>query len=176
MKEFYFIRHGQTDHNASSKIKEDHCPEVSLNAIGKEQAKAIQPLVGQLPIQTICSSPLKRAQETKEIITENLKAIPYYTMHELGECTALIWYELSLLKTLGQPGINARSFIDQVRKGLDQILSLPSPTLIVSHEGVHLALCYLLDIKDHDWIADNCAIIHFYQINDKDWQARKLKL
>jgi probable phosphoglycerate mutase len=155
MKEFYFIRHGQTDHNASSKIKEDHDREVSLNAIGKEQAKAVQPLVDQLPIQAVCSSPLRRAQDTKEIVTEKLKAIPHYTIPELGECTAMIWYELSLLKTSAQPGINAGSFIDQVQKGLDQVLSLPSPTLlIVSHGGVHLALCYLLSIEGHDWISD----------------------
>lgn len=57
-KEFYFIRHGQTDHNKSAP-KIDH-EDISLNDIGWQQANEIESIIAALPIKTICFSPLKR--------------------------------------------------------------------------------------------------------------------
>ena len=59
-KSFYFVRHRQTDHNLLDGIdKEDHPENISLNDIGKKQAEFIEPFIASLPIQTICSSPLR---------------------------------------------------------------------------------------------------------------------
>jgi broad specificity phosphatase PhoE len=71
-KDFYFIRHGKTNFNTSIH-KIDH-EDVSLNAEGLQQARDIEPLITSLPIKTVCSSPLKRAKETKEIISMRLQA------------------------------------------------------------------------------------------------------
>lgn len=65
-RDFYFIRHGQTDHNQSL-AKTDH-GDISLNRNGKEQAQSIASIACQIPLQTICCSPLKRAKETKELL------------------------------------------------------------------------------------------------------------
>ncbi len=53
-KEFYFIRHGQIDYNISN-CKLDH-EDVSLNAVGFQQAKGIASVFKNLPIRSICFS------------------------------------------------------------------------------------------------------------------------
>lgn len=175
-KDFYFIRHGQTDHNLQDGIhKEDHPEEIPLNETGKNQAKLIQPTISTLPIKTVCSSPLKRAQETKEIITSNLQ-VNHHALRDLGECSSLIWKEmvrLGMYSSLPDKGI-AREFMDQVRKGMNEALSLPSPSLIVAHGGIHWALCCLIGIQEHEWLISNCIPVHFSVDNDGKWVARKL--
>jgi broad specificity phosphatase PhoE len=54
-KEFYFIRHGQTDHNCG-KIEGEHL-DIPLNKKGRSQAIAIEPLVTNLALRLVWSSP-----------------------------------------------------------------------------------------------------------------------
>jgi len=173
-KEFYFIRHGQTDHNLLERTKRgDHPPHIPLNQTGISQAKAAEPLIARLPIRTICASPMKRAQQTKEIVTARLKA-PHHEIADLGECCAEIWNEmreLGMYSEVPSEGI-ARVFMDQVRKGMNEALAKPGPSLIVAHGGVHWALCCLLGIQGHEWAVDNCEVIHF--VFEGRWTAKKL--
>jgi uncharacterized phosphatase len=174
--EFYFIRHGQTDHNcSSSNLKEDHPGDISLNATGRVQAQCVAPLLSALPIKTICSSPLRRAQETKEIATAQLEA-EHFAIDDLGECSAQIWKEMA------QRGMHAelphagmvRQFMDRVLRGINQALSLPGPTLVVAHGGVHWALCCLMGIEEHEWSIGNCVPVHFRWDAEGKWIAKKL--
>lgn len=175
-KEFYFIRHGQTDYQNHLEVnhKIDHA-NISLNATGRIQAQLIQPVISALPIKTVCTSPLRRAQETKEIITSNLRAT-HHEINDLGECTAQIWEEMTQLKKyspLPSEGV-VRQFMDQVRNGVNQALALPSPSLIVAHGGVHWAICYMIGIDEHEWSINNCIPVHF-SIGDKGkWIAKTL--
>jgi uncharacterized phosphatase len=174
-KEFYFIRHGQTDHNISIHLKEDH-GDISLNETGRKQAKNIEPIVFSLPIQTVCSSPLKRAQETKEIISSRLQQVAHHQMGDFGECSSHVWREMGrhgMYSSVPKEGI-VRSFIDRVHNGLKTALSLNSPILIVAHGGVHWALCSLLGIKEHSWNLENCGLVHFTFAKEGRWVARKL--
>jgi probable phosphoglycerate mutase len=173
-KEFYFVRHGQTDHNLSKK-KEDHHKDIPLNETGRNQAKTIEPIIASLPIRTVCSSPMKRAKETKEIITERLLA-DHHEIDDLGECTARIWQEMSKRGMYSDIPIDgeARLFMDRVRKGIDHVLSLPGPLLIVAHGGVHWAACCLMCIENHEWAIANCAIVHFSMGANGKWLAKKL--
>ena len=175
-KEFYFIRHGQTDHNISDRnLKNDHPEDIPLNETGKSQARLIEPIITSLPIQTVCASPLKRVQETKEIITSNLQ-LEHHEINDLGECTAQIWKEmvrLGMYSTLPKEG-DARQFMDRVRSGINQALSLQSPSLIVAHGGVHWALCCLMGIEGHEWAIGNCVPVHFSVGNNAKWTAKKL--
>lgn len=175
MSEFYFVRHGQTDHNLlEGKNKGDHHADIPLNLTGRSQARAIEPLIATLPIRTVCSSPMKRAQETKAIISERL-IVDHYDIAHLGECSTKIWMAMSKLgmyAPLPEEG-DARCFMDQVREGLDRALALPGPLLIVAHGGVHWATCCLLGIEGHSWAIENCAVVHFTKNQDK-WSARKL--
>ncbi len=173
-KEFYFIRHGQTDYNVGG-TKVDH-DDVSLNATGIQQAIAIESVISTLPVKSICCSPLKRAEETKEIISSGLQA-SHYEIPELGECTLRIWNDMAAL------GSDARScshehvqeFMGRVLRGLNLALAREGPVLIVAHGGVHWSLCCLLGIADHEWSIENCQPVHFFLGDAGRWQARLLK-
>jgi probable phosphoglycerate mutase len=177
-KEFIFVRHGQTDHNLlEQKHKGDHHSDIPLNETGRTQAKAIEPIIASLPIQTICVSPMKRAQETKQIIAARLIAI-HHEIENLSECSSKIWREMSTLgmyAPLPAEG-EARLFMDRVREGVNQALALPGPALIVAHGGVHWAICCLLGIRNHEWSIPNCGIVHFSVGEDGKWVATKKHL
>src|ERR1700730_14547776 len=122
-KEFYFIRHGQTDHNISVEEKIDHPAHITLNSTGLTQANGIEPIIASLPIKTVCCSPFKRAQETKDIVTSRLSA-HHCEIEELGECSGLIWKEMTALGTMAH--FRAKDpvlkFMRQVLKGVHQAL------------------------------------------------------
>ena len=175
-KEFYFVRHGQTDHNIlEGKNKRDHHEDIPLNQIGRSQASSIEPIISSLPIQMVCSSPLKRAQETKEIISAKLQ-VNHYKMNDLGECSTQIWDEMTKLGTHSSlpHTVIVRHFMDRVRRGITQALSLPGLSLIVAHGGVHWAICCLIGIDDHEWAINNCIPVHFSIGDNGKWIAKKL--
>ena len=118
---------------------------------------------------------MKRVQETKEIITVKLQA-PHHEIHELGECSAKTWKEMASLgmySSIPKEG-EARLFMEKVRKGINQVLALPGPSLIVAHGGVHWALCCLMSINTHDWALNNCGVVHFSIGTQEEWIATKL--
>lgn len=172
-KEFYFVRHGQTDGNAAA-VKQDH-GDIPLNATGREQARMIEPIVSSLPVKTICYSPLKRAKETREIACSNLTTT-HAEVTNLSECNTQIWQEMIALgkhaKTNSKEPVY--SFMQRILKGINEALSCHGPVLIVAHGGVHWAACCLMEIDQHDWIIDNCIVTHFSIKEDGRWNAKKL--
>lgn len=172
-KNFYFVRHGETEHNAQQ-IYDDNT-DIPLNSRGRQQAVMIRPVVQSLPIQTICVSPLQRAQETKELIAEGLNN-PVVLVEELTECTGAIWRKMITLETapeLHREDAGLTKFMSRVRIGLDRALSHRGPVLIVAHGGVHWALCHHLGIKGHQRDIGNCVPVHFFQA-DNQWRAKVL--
>lgn len=170
-KEFYFIRHGQTDYNLLGN-KTDH-PDVSLNAMGRNQAQKIAPLVVSLSIDTICFSPFQRAKETKDIISINMFA-KEREISNLGECSLNIWQEMTSLgsKALSCGSKSVQAFMNRVIDGVNLALDQEGQILIVAHGGIHWALCCLLNVEQ-EWIIDNCVPVHFSYQGDK-WTAKKL--
>ncbi len=171
-KEFYFIRHGQTDYNVSNH-KVDH-EDVSLNAVGFQQAKDIEPIIANLPIRSVCCSPLKRAKETKEVISKRLQSM-HYDMPELGECSLQIWRDMTECGSSAWQSSyeHVKIFMQQTLDGINQALSYEGPVLIVAHGGVHWAMCCLMGIENHGWVIDNCLPVHFFP-KDHLWTAKKL--
>src|ERR1700687_3571858 len=92
--EFYFIRHGLVDYGPEFFSHET--PDVPLNDEGRKQALAIRSMVEKLPIRTVCVSPMLRAQETKNIVAENI-ACPHVVIDELHECSGYVWEQMSSL-------------------------------------------------------------------------------
>ena len=172
-KEFYFIRHGQTDYNASD-AKVDH-EDVSLNAVGLRQAQAVEPVIRTLPIKSICTSPLKRATETKEVISSKL-ITAHHEIDALGECSFQIWNDMTSCgpSAYRSGKEHVKNFIQRVLTGLNETLSLEGPPLIVAHGGVHWAICCLMEVTEHDWFIDNCLPVHFFPDDTGRWKARKL--
>jgi uncharacterized phosphatase len=176
-KEFYFVRHGETDHNISKAVdKGDHAAHIPLNATGRGQAMAIEPLVAKLPVKTICASPMKRAQETKEIITVTIDA-PHHAIEGLGECSSRVWQEMRALGMYSQvPGVGeAALFMRRVGEALNQALALPGPVLVVAHGGVHWAACCLMGVDRHEWSIGNCGIVHFQLDDQGNWAPVKVQ-
>lgn len=165
-KEFYFVRHGQTDYNLKGVYSDSS--EICLNETGKSQALAIEPIVRKLPIKTICFSPLIRARETKDLISVNL-ASPQVEIEGLAECHPEVWKTMANLNF----STAVMQFVERARHAVNLALSQEGPVLIVAHGGIHFAICSLMKVK-HDWKIDNCVPVHF-QLDEKDnWSARKL--
>jgi len=72
----YFVRHGQSEGNASAVFQSLDSP---LSKIGKEQAGKIAERVSRLSFETLIASPLTRARETAEIIAKVTGKQPEYS-------------------------------------------------------------------------------------------------
>lgn len=170
-KEFYFIRHGQTDQNVTGIYTEEDIP---LNPTGMGQAKKIESVIATLPIQTVCHSPLLRARQTKELITPRVEA-PHFELQNLTECNIEIW---NTMTPLGKKALQANiplvtNFMKSVAKGLIEALSYPGPVLVVAHGGVHWAICHYMDIAS-PWHINNCVPVHFVPNEKGEWVANYL--
>jgi probable phosphoglycerate mutase len=172
-KEFFFIRHGKIDDNASN-AKVDH-GDVSLNAMGIQQARAIAPVIASLPLKSVCCSPFKRAKETAEIITSCIH-VQHHEIPEIGECSAQIWNDMTACgkNTINSPHKHVKIFIQKALHGVNQALAHEGPVLLVSHGGIHWVICCLMNIPGHEWIIGNCQPVHFFCRADGHWEARKL--
>ncbi len=167
-KEFYFVRHGETDHNLK-KIFAGSSVDVPLNDKGKQQAEILRPIIAKLPISAFYHSPLLRAKETMAIAAEGKGEV----IEELKECYDKTWQKVLLLGE-EEELTEAECFLNQVLIGVNKALETPGVPLLVSHGGVHRALCYHLQIEDHDWNLHNCGLVHFRPMEDFTWKAQLL--
>jgi uncharacterized phosphatase len=166
-KEFFFVRHGQTDHNAG-RIQGEHC-DISLNVVGLTQAEAIEPIIATLSLHIIFCSPLLRARETKDILNRRI-SVRCLEMPEFAECSCGMWEEM-------QKGVVkeklAKQFIARVGNGLQQVLAEKGPALIIAHGGVYSAICIWLNMKN-ERVIDNCVPMQFFLDQKGCWAATKL--
>jgi probable phosphoglycerate mutase len=65
------------------------------------------------------------------------------------------------------------SFMQKVRSGVNQALSKEGPVLIVAHGGIHWAMCCLMKVN-HEWVIDNCGLVHFSISETGEWRAKQL--
>ena len=70
MKEFYFVRHGQTEWNAIRRMQGQWNSD--LNDLGRQQADINGRFLAGLDIEHIVASPLDRTRQTAEIINKHL--------------------------------------------------------------------------------------------------------
>jgi broad specificity phosphatase PhoE len=70
-RNFYFLRHGQTDWNAQGRFQ-GHS-DIPLNALGLSQADDAARLLAPCPIDLVVASPLVRARKTAEIVNAQLR-------------------------------------------------------------------------------------------------------
>ena len=64
----YLVRHGQTDFNKGEIIQ--GISDIPLNGTGIQQARALAPKIKDLEFDAYYVSPLLRARQTAEIITD----------------------------------------------------------------------------------------------------------
>lgn len=150
---FYFLRHGQTEHNVKQLLRGHQ--DISLNHYGKQQALSAQPLLEQCNIATVCYSPLTRTYETMSLATANLS------------CNKIALYDLQAIDTRME---TEQEFCKRVRTGINHALDYPALVLIVSHGDVYKRLCHLLDLAYFP--IDNGQIVHFKPRNGA-WEMKK---
>jgi isoleucyl-tRNA synthetase len=72
----FIMRHGEGDHNAKEIVSSSLEPTYSLTEKGKQEVKKAAARLKDQQIDLVFVSPLTRAQETAEIVLENLKSSP----------------------------------------------------------------------------------------------------
>lgn len=172
---FYFLRHGQTDHNVNQ-VYDDHT-EIPLNLKGERQALDIQNILDHLPIATICSSPLLRVQQTKSILLGE-KQVNDIVLDELRECPGNLWRMFLALEERAlteEEWRDIHTFIDRVKKGLEKAFSYPSPLLLIAHGGTYWALTHLLQIEG-DRKIDNCILTYITPKETGGWYSQPVAI
>jgi probable phosphoglycerate mutase len=91
---FLLIRHGETDYVKKGLIA-GRLPGVHLNKKGQGQARAVAEKLAGAPVKAIYSSPLERALETAEPISQTL-SLDVITRHGLIEVDTGEWQDQSL--------------------------------------------------------------------------------
>lgn len=79
----YFVRHGESEANIQHVISNRESP-FGLTERGKGQAKALAENLKDIPINAIYSSPVLRARETAEIVSQSFQ-LPYQITEALRE-------------------------------------------------------------------------------------------
>ena len=79
---FWFLRHGETDWNRAGRCQGR--TDVPLSTKGEAQAHSAVPHLRHLGINAICSSPLKRARHTADIVGQEL-GVPVIDVQGLEE-------------------------------------------------------------------------------------------
>jgi broad specificity phosphatase PhoE len=171
----YFIRHGETDWNAVSRLQGQ--VDVPLNARGRTQAKRCAELMGDILAREgrgtdeldFVASPLSRARETMEILRAGLGLAPgdFRRDARLAELSFGAWEGLTyaeLRKTPSGPRLLAQrerdkwDFLPPKGESYARLLARITPwyagldrdAVVVSHGGVARALFVLCGVLKPD--------------------------
>lgn len=171
--EFYFLRHGETEANASGVIS--GALDVDLTALGREQAQSAARILSSEPITAIYSSPLRRARDTAEPIAR-LMQLPVYIIPELTERRRGELEGRSPNAPIEGAGAqDSESFDDftaRVLNGLSRV-DCPAP-LIVAHLGVFRVLCQRLDVVYAAGPIPNALPLRFTPFEAARWKIDAL--
>ena len=182
LRDFLFIRHGETDWNLKKIFQGQN--DIPLNEKGREQAKRSQERIEKMNIDSIFSSPLKRALETAFILSKNLD-LEVKTESLLMECRSEE-AALEIYKSFGVTNYpsfihlkeedieSPERFIERSLKGIRHCLSQDfENSLIVSHGGTFWSLCKALEMKIIK--APNAVAIQVYKNFQNNWHYEIIK-
>ena len=174
-----FIRHGETDVNASGVLHKAHDPE-GLNEKGRKQASALAEVCMREGVEVVYTSPEKRAVETAEIIGGILGLQPLtiedFRERNFGDWSGRSWPEMKeeLYKmsteeryTFRPPGGESWKDVEErLRKAVTRVVGGESGVVaVVSHAGVTRALMPILKNEPKDtsykYIFGNGSITSF---------------
>jgi len=146
----YFARHGHTDANAHSDINPANGEiDESLNTEGTQQANNLAEQLKDIQFDAIISSPLKRAQETAEIVNKyhnlSIDIDTIWREREIGEYTDLeTWNNLFDFDQdfALKHSENLNEFFKRIYSAIEafKIKYEDKIVLVVSHGGVHIVL------------------------------------
>jgi broad specificity phosphatase PhoE len=164
-EKFYFVRHGQTEANLTN-LACGSGWDIELNETGLAQAKALaesDKIEICRDVKTICVSPMLRAKQTAEAITQVLHApivlIDQLKEWHLGDWERGSWADLPSLHhpdTNPPNGESQMEFGMRVSAGLTAALAHPGPIMIVAHGGVWHAISRILSLPKGS--IENCDL------------------
>ncbi|MBR6967535.1 MAG: histidine phosphatase family protein [Ruminococcus sp.] len=176
----YSTRHGRTEFNRQDIIL--GATDIELDETGERQAAALAERIYELgEIDTIISSPMKRALRTACIVAERcgldvmtderLREWDYGSYEGKGRFTeGFAENKLDFGVKMGGNGESLLQLSHRVYSALDDIISKynDKTVLLVSHGGV----CRVIETYFHDmsaesfanWFMDNCGLIR-YNVN-----------
>lgn len=167
-KSFYFIRHGETDHNAKASCAGGKT-DVPLNSKGIEQATLLQDHLKTHQFGAIFSSPMKRAVETAFLATNQTPKISVdlreWELGDFEETPADIFLKHIRDLPFHIPLPNGESrevFFSRSHGALNAILKTWETPLIVAHGGTYWAILHAFQLPYQH--IENATCLHF------DWK------
>ena len=138
------VRHGETDWNTEELVQGR--TDLPLNALGLEQAGEVaRALVGR-GIHRVVSSPLRRATQTAEVVTQVLGLAGFEVDGDLieqsfGRAEGLRWADAMAQYPGGVPGLESRpSVVARATAALERWAVPGEAIAVVTHRGVINAL------------------------------------
>jgi len=182
-RQFFYVRHGQTDWNLTRKLQGNS--DIPLNDTGIAQAHEAKDRLSQLPITTICCSPLQRARKTADIINEALQC-PVIEIDGLRECNFGLhegtqnydWLANWLTgdDSTTPPEVEPFSdFLNRGREAINQALGHPGPVLIVAHGGMYIPINKILPENQQRQLLNGQPLRHDPpQSSSFNWQVTQI--
>ncbi|MBE6152610.1 MAG: histidine phosphatase family protein [Firmicutes bacterium] len=169
----YIVRHGQTDYNKNGRYAGRI--DVPLNDIGRDQAKIVKEKLKDIKFDKIFCSPLVRAYETAQIISDNnIIKDDRIIERSNGDLEGKLKTEINENIDFNDPEeqrFNIESIIDfrkRIKDFFDEITTLykDKNVLVVTHAGVGIySRCYFegepLDKDFRKYKIKNCEIIKY---------------
>lgn len=170
---FYFLRHGQTDHNRQ-RICQGHT-DVPLNAAGLSQAKEAAAILTDVRPVAITASDLSRVRQTAKPVAEGLD-LKVNIDTNLRERSFGIYEDKVIqgqLWSFDHPSIETiNDFVDRSLLGFQAALTIDD-TLVVTHGGLRRVLAGALDLDMPYWSGHNALPIRFIKTSS-GWKAEAL--
>ncbi len=163
MKHFYFFRHGQTIENCNgtkySKKDDSH-----LTKDGIKQSKELAEYLSDKKLDIIYSSPLNRALETAEIVTQKYNNLSIITNELLGE--SIFGFRTDNdIKTQEKINLTFSKIIKFLKE--EAIECKFNNIAVSSHGSITRALCWATGYKAD--VIKNCQCFHF-SFENNEWQ------
>ncbi|NJO36988.1 MAG: histidine phosphatase family protein [Rhizobiales bacterium] len=170
---FYFLRHGQTEHNRR-KICQGQT-DVPLNARGQAQAKEAADILAEAAPIAIAASDLLRVRQTVAPVADRL-GLEAATDCNLRERAFGIFEDRTIegqLWSFDHPSMESiEDFVDRGLLGFDAALTADE-TLVVTHGGLRRVLAGALKLELPYWSGHNALPLCFTR-EASGWKAEAL--
>lgn len=165
-REFYFLRHGQTDGNLR-RIYQG--PDTPLNETGLEQAEAAAEVLAGEPIAAILASDMSRAWVTAQTTARHhsvrLRPLPWLRERSFGALIGSPSHDIDWASA-PEAGEPPSAFVARARTGLAHGISHGDRTLIVAHGGLLYVLSAMLGTRMTDAYFQNATPLRFRREGD----------
>ena len=170
---FYFLRHGQTDHNRR-RICQGHT-DTPLNALGMTQAEEAASILAEAKPTVMTTSDLRRVRQTAKPVAERL-SLEVTINADLRERSFGIFEDQPIegqLWSFDHPSIESiDDFVDRSLQGFKAAL-VADDALVVTHGGLRRVLAGALSIEMPYWSGHNALPLRFTR-ETSGWKAEAL--